>query len=740
MSEQKDKYNFKDIKQLINVKLYKFIILLLKKIFLQNENRKYSMGCKKHLSDWTEKINGQLIKDKKFQINDKYTIDNLKNIIRFVKTQNRIYASEIVENALILVFSFAFNTSKENTFGKYIYNNLNKFKENNNYEIAGWFNFDEFNSEEFKIDSKDKMEELLKFDENIESKKEKSKEEDEKKEFRKRHPIYDFLSEIHRNIDEEKLFIEENRIKAAKYELDSMFTNYTSINNKGYSPGELGRGNRSSISPLKSFLISVYIYYQNKHSPLMKYYTQKEYKSDLTAIPFIYSFNGATIQPEYAPIIIAPSRIEPRITILDMGYNYLKEKGIIGLSKTLIFNKKIKNFELKRTALKPNYLLYFNEILGLFENNVVEELDMSLNYLKNNSESSLAKILSHLKGLKTINLTSNYLKDGLSSFLIVLKKLYRKKNFNLENLILNNCSLDNSSFYELGELLKSKYCKLKNLYLNLNKIPSNSNFLKKLKKNKSLTEIYINQSNITNVNLDDIMRVISNTNIENLNLYKNKFNNFDDCLKIIYRTKIVVGEGETKKNHEDSSLYNLDISLNDFYSKNLEQIELLKTSLNETSLYILDVSRILCGSEPNEFFYKLKTEPETINDYEKTVLNLKNVLDEEERKYKKNLDDINSYKEDEANLNGFKNSLKDKRFEQLENEITNIIEDDKSIFPLFLKNKAYKLIDEKKEIFNNINDKEKLVDNLVKYMTLKRTEKVLTSLNKEIHKRKLILI
>ena len=735
MSEQKDKYNFKDIKQLINVKLYKFIILLLKKIFLQNENRKYSMGCKKHLSDRTEKINGQLIKDKKFQINDKYTIDNLKNIIRFVKTQNRIYASEIVENALILVFSFAFNTSKENTFGKYIYNNLNKFKENNNYEIAKWFNFNEFNSEEFKIDSEDKMKELLKLDDNNESKKE-----EEKKEFRKKNPIFDFLLEIHRDINNEKLYIEENRIKAAKYELDSMFTNYTSINNKGFSSGELGRGNRSSISPLKSFLISIYIYYQTKHSPLMKYCTQKEKKNDLIAIPFTYNFNGGTIQSEYTPIIMAPSRIEPRITILNLEYNYLKEKGIIELSKALIFNKNIKIIQIKRTTLKPNYLLFFNEKLGLFENNVVEELDMSLNYLKNNSESSLAKILSHLKGLKTINLTSNYLKDGLSSFLIVLKKLYRKKNFNLENLILNNCSLDNSSFYELGELLKSKYCKLKNLYLNLNKIPSNSNFLKKLKKNRSLTEIYINQSNITDVNLDDIMRVISNTNIENLNLHKNKFNNFDDCLKIIYRTKIVVGEGEAKKNHEDSSLYNLDISLNDFYSKNLEQIELLKTSLNETSLYILDVSRILCGSEPNEFFYKLKTEPETINDYEKTVLNLKNVLDEEERKYKKNLDDINSYKADESNLNGFKNSLKDKRFEQLENEITNIIEDDKSIFPLFLKNKAYKLIDEKKEIFNNINDKEKLVDNLVKYMTLKRTEKVLTSLNKEIHKRKLILI
>ena len=88
----------------------------------------------------------------------------------------------------------------------------------------------------------------------------------------------------------------------------------------------------------------------------------------------------------------------------------------------------------------------------------------------------------------------------------------------MENLYLNNCLLDDIAFYELGELLESQYCNLKKLYLNQNNIPSNSNFLKKLKKNRSLTEIYFSEGNIGNNSSDDIMRVISNCQLNYLYL------------------------------------------------------------------------------------------------------------------------------------------------------------------------------------------------------------------------------
>ena len=103
--------------------------------------------------------------------------------------------------------------------------------------------------------------------------------------------------------------------------------------------------------------------------------------------------------------------------------------------------------------------------------------------------------------------------------MITLKKLYRERKINLEKLSLNQCLLDDIAFYELGELLKSKYCKLKYLYLNFNNIPSTTNFLKKIKKNGSLVQIYFNDNNIESNDTDNILRIISNTKTAAITIY-----------------------------------------------------------------------------------------------------------------------------------------------------------------------------------------------------------------------------
>ena len=71
--------------------------------------------------------------------------------------------------------------------------------------------------------------------------------------------------------------------------------------------------------------------------------------------------------------------------------------------------------------------------------------------------SSKSQTIVFLRGLKTLNISNNYLKCGLAPFFVSLKNLYRQKKSKLETLILFNCYLDDISFYELGELLKSKY-------------------------------------------------------------------------------------------------------------------------------------------------------------------------------------------------------------------------------------------------------------------------------------------
>jgi hypothetical protein len=323
----------------------------------------------------------------------------------------------------------------------------------------------------------------------------------------------------------------------------------------------------------------------------------------LSIIPFVYDLTGSAIQTKNCSIIMIPPRIESRITELHLSVNVLGINGIIELTKVLLFNKNIKIIDIQRCMLKSHYISFFWNEFGLFDNYSVEEINLSNNYLNENSGKDLAKMLSHLKNLKTINLSLNELKKGISSFLITLKNLYREGKTKLETLNLIHCELDDISYYELAELLKCKYCTLKKLYLNKNNIPYNVNFLKKLKKNRSLTQIYFNESNLSNNDTDDIMRIISKTNNEYLYLCKNKINNIDQLIKIIYRTKLIKID-EQKKNEEiyisESSFFNLDLSYNICINKNEQKIKLFKDILEDTTLFCLDFSHILYGKKPCE--------------------------------------------------------------------------------------------------------------------------------------------
>ena len=698
--------------------------------------------------------------DEEKKISLDYSQENLINILKFIKSQNKLYAAEILENILIIIFSFGFETRKENTFGKYIFNNIQKLRDPQNEEFVKWFIPEKFNDKIFK-DTK-YIKELLQNDIYIEEKLE-----NKLNRFQTENIFYNFLFELY-----------TEKYSNSKYKSNPKFLNYIhkgeieifnneggDINNKSTSTStlldiethtnifsktfyndEFGKNKKPLISIVRSFFISVYIYYQNKNSPLMKYIHEsqdEEYKKkELAIIPFSYDLTGAIIESQYAGIIMAPARIEPRINELVIVQNLLKEKGIFELSKVLVFNKNIKIIDFHTSVMKTYQIDSLNNGLGLFDNFNVEELNISYNFLKEDCEEYLANVLSHLKGLKTINLSFNDLKHGVASFFVVLNKLFREKKINLENLILNKCLLDDIAFYELGELLTSKYCKIKNLYLNMNNIPSNINFFKKLKKNKTLTEIYFNKSNIGINDSDNVMRTISNSKIEYLYLFKNKFNDFDDCLRMLYRTKLVVSNEEKKENEGkilrgESNLYNLDLSNNDYYIKNIDQIKLLQKILKETTLFCIDISHILFGPDPNKVL-KLKE----YNDYHKYVLKFRDTLNEQQKEYIHIIENINSYEIYKEKLKDFP---KDLFFDKIENEINEILKDDNSRYPIFLREKAKKIIIEKRDLFdknksfNNTKLKE-LENKLVEYMTIKSNLKNLLFYEEKKKDKKLILI
>ena len=140
---------FRDAKFLIDKNIYKFLLALMKVIFIKNNKTTKTNKAIKILSICIQKVNKEIIGEKNIidHLSLEYTHINLRNIINFVKTQNSIFYSEILENLLIIVFSMAFKTEKENIFGRYIYNNIEKLKKSDNYILDDWFDQQKFNSQ-----------------------------------------------------------------------------------------------------------------------------------------------------------------------------------------------------------------------------------------------------------------------------------------------------------------------------------------------------------------------------------------------------------------------------------------------------------------------------------------------------------------------------------------------------------------------------------------------------------------
>ena len=189
----RNKFIFDDIKSLINLDYYKFLLILFENIFLKPNNKTTkSLDSAKQLKLWIEKINEKFYKkDEKGKLSIDYTLSNLKNILNFAKKQNKLYAAEIIENILIIVFSFAFKTRKENTFGKYLYNNMHRLKDKKSDEFSKWFALDKFSQDRFyEFRNENDIKDMLKYDVYIENINE------ERSKFQKESILINFLLEL----------------------------------------------------------------------------------------------------------------------------------------------------------------------------------------------------------------------------------------------------------------------------------------------------------------------------------------------------------------------------------------------------------------------------------------------------------------------------------------------------------------------------------------------------------------
>ena len=731
--------------QIINKDIYLFTYILLKKIFIGVNETKSKKNIDDILNIWIDKINKSIIRKNEYFINKEYSIKNLKNIIFFIKTQNIKYNGDIIENILIYIFSQIFQTEQENTFSKYIYNNLTKIREH--HDIIKWIKNEKIIPEEFK-----NLEELFdidgKEDENYDLEKQ------------KKSPFYNFLREILKQKYPYNIFHNNYDLKSSKYIYNTEFFNFYACNiiyeniqkntknilDKDIATNSLMNivsnlsSSPSQVLPLNqlilSFFIQVFIFYQNKNSPLLNYTVPLK---DYAIIPFVYDLRGACIEGKFSYVILSPLKVQDFISKILLKQNNLRESGLYELGKILVFNNNIKNIECDTCLIKSQYLDFFIHAMGIFENHSVEEINLSYNYLKEMSDESLIKILKYFKGLKTLNISNNEIKGGLGNIFLVLKKLYRAKKIKLENLVINKCNLDDTSLYELGNLIKCKYCKLKKLVLNNNSYQRDNNFFKRLKKSKNLEEIYLNKNEINNSYVDNILRIISNTNIKCIYLFKNKLNNFNDFLRILYRTKII---NENKKQNiiipnETCSLINLDLSNNDFPIKNPEQIKLLDKIVKETSLYCLDICHILYGSNPDKW-----KETQLNIKYKNCVDAIKKFLEKDKEEYGDVIKNIRINEVEMKNNKPLENEELIQKYIK-KDDVDKILKDPKAQYSGFLISEIKNIIKNNDEIKNIIDEDDEIYDDTVKkfqnFLILKRAKKNLDKLKKQKFKKKLII-
>ena len=475
-------------KHLINVKIYLFLYSLIKKIFLKDKK----IGDN-YFQFFLNKINSEIIKVKSKYINTEYTSKNLKNIFNFIKSQNRIFADDILEGILIFIFSSVYKKEEINPpFEELIFmdkNGNNVIFSSGNYQIIDFFDSNKLFPEELS-----NLKKLLETEDKYEDKKNNNS-------FKilKKSPLYNLLNEI------ENFKLDFQKEKNKNKNIDKYIHMHNLENKKDYDELFLLKYKNKKL--IRLFLISVYIYcqYMNK-----------------TSLSFDYNLSRAYLTNIFSNAIFSPLKIIPNISQISLSRNHLGYNALFNLSRTLIFNKNIEKYDLNCADINFYDLEYFNLGLGVYDNYSLKELNICYNLIKKDAELYLSNLLSHLKGLKIINLSNNHLKRGLASFFIMLKELYCHNQTNLETLILVKCKLDNPSFYELGELLKSPFCKLKKLYLNRNTIPDSDNFFRKLKKNKSLEELYLNKTHINDNDIDNIIKLINNTHIRVLYLNENK--------------------------------------------------------------------------------------------------------------------------------------------------------------------------------------------------------------------------
>ena len=711
-------------KRIIDKESYLFLYSLLKSIFIiDTENRKEKNN---KLEEYMK-----MIKEKyEILLRREYSKENFENIIEYVKTQNAVYGGEILENILLKLFSSIMKIPQKEAINKYIYYNLqnvfgikNKLKQKQIKEIELIQNFisydrlypDELKNKEifFQIPYTPIPTDFEYFLTLIYKLKLNSVKNGKKKFNDITHKLFEYSLKYSTGKEEKNII--QNSIIEFDNKINQVYENYKkNLKDNFINP---------NISVISYFFFTLFVNYQTINSRLIKYSNTN--KDKLSYVPYEINFMGSSMKGIYASLMCSPMRQDNRINIISMAENDFAELGMLEMGKTIVFNSHLKVINYSKNRLYSHYFHYLNNASTIFCNESVEEINLYNNFFKDDIDDYLCDILKKFKNLKTLNLSNNRIGSGISKFFNRLKLYYRQKKTKLERLNLNKCTLNKSSLYELCDCLKSKWCKLKYLYLNINYINdfNSEPLLNAIKKNNSLRELYLSRNFIGNSSVQNIGKVISRfrNSLEVIYLNQNEIKNNDNLLRIASRTKVVYSSEEDRnkvilKLDEIPSLKNLDLSKNAINIRNKKQILLLEQIINDTYLSCLDYSLILqtFDIEPKKENYEKN---EFSNEKKQLIEKIKNIKDERDKLFSY-IDEMKSFEDNYYDL--FKEYIDN---EDLNDILVETIKDSPSLFSIYedienlISFELLEIIGKTEEDLLNDQDYY-FTKNLIKYMLL----------------------
>ena len=190
------------------------------------------------------------------------------------------------------------------------------------------------------------------------------------------------------------------------------------------------------------------------------------------------------------------------------------------------------------------------------------------------------------------------------------------------------------------------------------------------------------------------------------------------------------------------------MSQNECYNNNIKKLELIKAGFENINLPCLDLVYVLCEKNKYKKYKEKKEEDKKDKDkkgkeisdniYYEQFENINKFLSEKAGEYKKVLDEIINNKVVHENIKNEltideKNDLK-----KYEEKIKEIINNTKSKFSSFIIQKAKQLINNR--TFESKEEKNIFLNKLIKYINLKRAEKIIDENEKIKKKKKMILI